>query len=149
MTVCRQNIVQVELTKTLACISTCVKQIPSMPDRRQNVIHVLTKTLLCLRVDKMFLYMCRPNSFHASEDKKCISSCVEQTLPIQARTQNASQHLLTIALPCQKGHNMHLQMLWLNTSHASEDLTCLFPASTQNVHQHVFTKPISCQRGQK
>jgi hypothetical protein len=35
----------------------------------------------------------------ASEDTKCISTCVDQTHLMPARTQNASQHVTTKPLP--------------------------------------------------
>ena len=84
--------------------------------------------------------MCWPNPLHASEDIKCISTCVNQTHPmpanphkiylnmcwptpppIKTRTQNASQLVLTKHHQCHRGHEIHISMCWPNPSNAIED----------------------------
>ena len=116
-----------------------------------------------------------PNLSHSSEDTKCIS-CVDESPPMPtrtqdvsqpvwyetilmpARTQNASKHVLTKPIPCQREHKINLNMCWPNSSHASEapnyistcgDQTLLMPARIQNPCQHEFTKPLPCPRGNK
>ena len=123
------------------CISTYVNQIPALPARTQNVSqHMLTKSLVCQRGLKIYLYVCCPYPSHASDAIKCISKCVDRTTPMPARTQNVSENVLT------------------KPSHASEDrkgistcfdLTNRMPARTQNVSQQVLTKTHPCQRGHK
>ena len=100
------------------CISTCVDQTPPKPARSENATqHVLnkpitykrgykihqtlrghkmhlnkglTKIIPCQRGRQMHLNMCRPNPSHACEDTKCISTCVDKTHLMLARTQNVS-----------------------------------------------------------
>ena len=125
-------------TEDKKCIWTCVEKTHPMPARTQNVSQlVLNKAVPCQRGDrvylnlcwpisrqrghKMYLNLCWPNITHASEDPKCISTCVDQIPPMPARTQNASQHVLTKPLQCQRGHKMHLNMCWPKLSHVSED----------------------------
>jgi hypothetical protein len=86
----------------------------------------------------MYFNLCWPNSSLASEDKKCISSSVDQTPPMPAKTQNDSLHVLTKHIPCQGGHKMHFNMCWPthprpastqiayqeNPTHASKDNLC-------------------------
>ena len=101
--------------------------------------------------------MCWPNPSHASEDTKCISTCVDQTPPLVARTQSASQHMLTEFSPCQRGQKMNLAMWWPNLSHASEDKKCISLYLTNPIQASEVTKCISTsieqnpsyQRGQK
>jgi len=57
-----------------------------------------------------------------------------------ARTQNASQRVLTKPFICQREHKMYLNSCWLNPSHDREDT---------NVSQHVMIKHIQCKRGHK
>ena len=92
-----------------------------------------------------------PNPSHNSEDRKCILTCVDQTHPFLAHAQNASQHVMTKAILCQRGHEMHHSMCWSNSSNASEDKKCAStcveqsppaPATTQNAYQHLLIKPI-------
>jgi hypothetical protein len=102
-------------------ISTCVDETPPIPARTPNASQlVLIKTLPCQWGLKMYLNICWPNPSHASEDRKCNSTCVEQTPTMAARTQSVSQHVLTKSLP-QNGHKMHLNLCWPNTTHASEN----------------------------
>ena len=93
---------------------------------------------------KMYLNIWCPNHYHASEDIKCISTCVDQTLLIPARTQNLFQHVLPKPIECQRGLNMYINKCWC---HASEDLICTskcvdqthpIPAKTQNVSQNMY-----------
>ena len=112
-----QNISQLVLNKAIHAsneskwISNCVDQTHPMPARIQNESeHVLTESLPCLRWYKMHFNMCRPNSSHASEDTKCISTCVantnyaceyikcirawvDQTPQKPVRTKSTSQHV--------------------------------------------------------
>ena len=92
------------------------------------------------------------------EDSKWMSTGVEQTHYMPARTQNLSKHVLikplsmsawkqnefkhvlTKPIPCQRRNKMHLNMCRLNNTNV---------ARTQIVYQHVLTKPIQCQRRQK
>ena len=134
----------------------CIDQNPHMTERIQNIIlHVLTKPLLCQRARKMHINMGWLNSLHASDDTKCISTCVDQTHTMPVRTQNVSQHLLTKPNPCQRGRKMKLNMCWPITTHASEDAKCIstridqrnpMAANSEYASQHVMTKPIPFQR---
>ena len=85
----------------------------------------------------MFLNMCWPNTYQASEDSNCISTCVDQNQAIPARTQNIPKHVLTKSIPCQRGHKMYRHMCWANTSHATADTKCILTCVNQ------------CQRGHK
>ena len=60
---------------------------PRMPTRTQ---HELIKPIACQRRLKTYLNMCWPNPSHTGEDTKYIPTCADQTLPMPARTQNAS-----------------------------------------------------------
>ena len=89
------------------------------------------------------------NTFHASKGLKCISTCVEQTFPMPARTQ----HVFTKNIRCKRRHKMYLNMCSPKTSHSTEDRkcisTCLYqtlpiPARKQNECQ-----PHLCQRRNK
>ena len=80
----------------------------------------------------MHLNICRANTSIASADTESISTCVDQTYPMPAKTQNESQKSL-------------------NLSHFCEDTKCVstcvskthsMPAKKQNATQHVLTKPI-------
>ena len=153
-------------------MSTCVDQTHSMLARTQNAFqHVLTKSLPCQRGNKMNLNMWWPNLSKASYYTKCTSTCVDRTHSMLARTQNASQQVLTKPHICQREHKINLNSCPMtvrtqkylniclpNPVHASEDTstisTCVdeshpMPARPQNVSQLVLTKPISCQRGHK
>ena len=89
-----------------------------------------------------------------------------------ARTQNASQHVLTKPVStqnvsqlvliklvlCQRGHKIYLNLWWPKHYHASEDTkfisTCVgqthpMPAKPQNVSQLVLIKLLPCQRALK
>jgi len=102
---------------------------------------VLNNPITCQGEHKMHLILCRLNPSHASKDTKCISSFVEQTHPMPARTQNVSQHVLNNPITCQGEHKMHLILCRLNPSHASKDIKCIsrfveqthpMPAMTKN-----------------
>ena len=104
-------------------ISTYVDHTHSMQARKQYVSQlVLNKLLLTLRIDKIYLTLCCPNTSRSSKDTKHISTCTDQNLP------------------CQQWDEMYLNMLRPYLSHAS---------NAKNVSQHVMTKPIPCQRGYK
>jgi hypothetical protein len=120
------------------------------------------------RGHKMYVNVCWPNPFHDPEDIKSISTCVDETYPMPARTQNASQNVMTKSMPCkrahqiyittcvkvtscQQGHKIYLNLCSTYISHAWEDTkyisTCVeqtppMPARNQNVTQDVFTKPL-------
>ena len=138
------------LTKPLPChwghkmyLNICLLT-PPMPERTQNACHpVLTTHLPCQRGHKMKLKMCWPNPSHASEDTKCVSTCVDQTPPLVARTQSASQHMLTEFSPCQREQKMNLTMWWPNLSHASEDKKCISLYLTNPIQASEDTKCIS------
>ena len=136
---CRPN--PSHASEDIKYISTFVDQTHPMPARTQNASqHVLTKPLPWERGHKMYLNLSWPNPSYASEDTKCISTCVDQTLPMSARTQNVSQLVLTKHFSCQQRNKMYLNFWWPNPSLA---------ARTQNSTQHVLTKPLPCERGHK
>ena len=110
---------------------------------------------------------------HASENIKCISTCVDQTHPKPAMPL-VLQRVLDKLLKCQGGHNIHFIKCW--PSKASEDTKCTsksvakksydesedskcvskcvfqthaIPANIQNSSQHVMIILIPCQRGYK
>jgi hypothetical protein len=112
--------------------------------------HVFTKSQTCQRLPKIYLNSCSPcqrgykiylnlcwqNTSHSREDTKCklicvdqgqhghtifISTCVDKTPPMTARTQHLSLLVLTEPLPRQWRHKLHLIMCWLNPSLARED----------------------------
>ena len=111
-----------------------------MLTRTQNASqHELTKSLTYQQGKKKYFSLCWSNLSHESKDTKCISTWVDQTHPLQARTQNASQHALN------------------NAYQASEDTKCIAPwvyqsplmtERIQNVRQHVLIKPLPSPRGQ-
>ena len=89
--------------------------------------HVLSKPIPSQRGHKMSLNMCWPNTpmpeithnvsqldlnkpLHAFEDTKCITTCVDQTPHIPARTQNACQHVLTKFIQCKRRHKKHVNV---------------------------------------
>ena len=87
MTARTQDVSQPVLTKP---ISTCIDETHPMQARTQNASqHVLMKLIQCKRGHKIHLNVYRPSSYNASDGKKCISSCVDHTPSILARTQNA------------------------------------------------------------
>ena len=121
------------------CISTYVDQTSLMLAWTLNASqHVLNKPRPCQPKHKMYLNLCWSVPSHAYKEIKCKSTYVDQTYPMQERTQYVSQLVLTKHLPCQWGHKMFLNLCWPNPSHA---------ARTQNLFQHVLTKPQPCQRG--
>jgi hypothetical protein len=82
----------------------------------------------------------------------------DQTHPMPATTQNVSQHVLNIPLPCHREQKIHLNFCRADPSNANDDSTrastCVdqsppMPARTRNVYQHVLTKPIPYHQGQK
>ena len=107
----------------------------------------------------MHLNVCWKKPSYAREDTKCISTCIDQTYQMAAKTQNVSQQVLPKPLHCQRGHKMHLNMCWPKPFQASKDtkyiltsvkhLSYGMPAKTRNLPQPVLTKPLSCQRGNK
>jgi len=81
----------------------------------------------------MHLHFCRPNPSYTGEETKCISTCLEQTPQMPARSQHESQHVLTKPIPGST---------CVDQSHP-------IPARTENASLHVFTIPLSCLRGHK
>ena len=70
------------------CIARCVEQTHRMPGRTQNISQLeLIKPLSCKLGQKMHLNLSWPNLSHAVEDRKYISSWVNQTSHIPVRTQ--------------------------------------------------------------
>ena len=81
-----------------------------------------------------------PNPSDAGEHIKCISTCVSQTSPMAASTNNSTQHVLIKPLICQREHKMYLNMCLPNPP---------MPAQTETPSPQVLTKPIPCHRGPK
>ena len=80
----------------------------AMPERTQNVSLIgLTKHLPWQWGHKMYLKLSRPNQSHDSEDRKCIWTCLDQTPPMPAKTQNEPQ------------------LCWQNPSQANENEKCI------------------------
>jgi len=109
------------------CTSTCDEQMHPMLARKQNASqHVLTKPSQASEVIKCIsTYV---HYTHVSVATICIWSRIDQNLSMPARTQNATQHVLTKPIPCQRGLKMYLNMCWTMTS------------MTENASQHVLTK---------
>ena len=122
-----------------------------MPAKTHNASqHVLTKPIPCQGGHKMYLNMRLPNPYYASEDTKFISTYVDQTHPMPARTQNVSQHVLSKPFPWQRWQKMHLNMCWPKPPMPSQVSKYVSNANEiQNVSQHVLSKPIPCQRRKK
>ena len=107
-----------------------------MPVRTQNETQqMLTKPISCRRGQNMYLKLCKPNPpmpgrtqivcqfvfiniFHERQDTQCISTCVDQTHPLPART------LIVFQFEMTKLHPM--------------------PVGTQNEFQYVLTKHMPC-----
>ena len=101
--------------------------------RTQNVSQlVLTKRLQCQRGHKMHLNMIWPNPSNASEDTKCISTCVDQNSPMSARTKNISELVLTKPISWLLGHKMYIKLCWPNPTHASENTKCFSACVDKN-----------------
>jgi len=93
-----------------------------MPERTKNASqHVLVKPISCQQRHGIHLNTCRPNRSHAREELKCISTSVDQTPPMSARTQNVSQCVLRKPIPCQ----LELNRFWQNPSYANEATKCI------------------------
>ena len=77
---------------------------------------------------------------HASEQRKCISTCVDKPQPIPPRTQNASPEVLTKLNQCKRGHKKFLNLC------ISKCIEQKHPklGRTQNASQHVLNKPLPC-----
>ena len=139
----------------------------------------LNKLIPWQRGHKMNLNLCWPNPSYENENTKCIPTCVDQTHPNTAKTQNAShqtspmtvrtqtgcQHMLTKHVPCMRGHK-NLKISWPNIFHDSKDTKCIstcvehipaiptntqriMTARTQNSTQHILTKTIPSKRTHK
>ena len=122
--------------------STCVDQIHLMFAITQNSSQLaLIKPLSCQRGHKMHHNFCWTNPSYAREDTNFVSTCVDQTYPMPASTQNVSQHELNKAIPSHWGHNMYRNIClpnpsddrdnskcnktcWPNSTHASQMLKC-------------------------
>ena len=139
-----------------------------MPGRTEDwSLNVWTNPIPCQRGQKIYLNSCWPKPSHARVDTKCVPTCVDQTPPMPARTQNlcnmcckiplnaiegkhVSQHMMTKPLPCQRGNKVHLHLLWPNPSYIGENTmyiwTCVDqnpwkPTRTQHVSQHALSNP--------
>ena len=122
------------------CFSTCV-------NHTHAVQLVLTKAITWLWVHKIYLNLCWPNPFHAIENSKCISTCIEQTSTMPAKTQNSPQtHQTPIMLARTQNASQHMLT---NPFHARENKKCIstcvdqnhsMPVRTQNGYQQVLTK---------
>ena len=116
-----------------------VFQIPPHATETQNAYkHALTKPLPCQRAHKKHLNMCWRNPTHASEETKCISTCVDQSPTCDDQTE------------WHRIRQMHLNTWGSNPSTASKDTKSIIiyvnqnltmPVRTQNASQHVY-KPI-------
>ena len=109
-------------------VSTCVDHTHHITGKKQYVSQlVLTKPFPCQLGHKIPLNICWPNPSQASEDTKCISTCVNQTSPTsQHFPQHVClkihyQHVLTKRIRCQRAHIMHLKICWPNPINASKD----------------------------
>ena len=124
------------------CISKMLTGV--MPAMTKNTSQlVLTKLTPCQRGHKMHLNICWPNPSYARDNTKCNSACIDQSLPIPARTQivslncvdetspmperkqTASQHLLINTCHASNDKKVNLNLCRLNLSHASEDTKCI------------------------
>ena len=102
----------------------------------------------------MYLNMCWPNRSHASEDKKWITTCIDQmpSMPatklivslnmhwtIPSHSSKVTKYILTcVDQTCQRGHKMYHNLCWTNTFRATVDTRCI------STSQH-----LACQRGNK
>jgi hypothetical protein len=91
------------------------------------------------------------NPSHVSEDKKCITTSVDQTHPMSAKTQNASQDVLTKPITCQRADQLHINLSSQIPIHATDDTkpvsTCVnqtptMPAWALYPSKKKLTKPI-------
>ena len=89
------------LTKPIWCqrvhkmhFKKCCQELIRWKRGLENVyLNVFSKLMLYLRIHKIHLNTWWSYSSLANEDTKCISTCVDQTPPMRARTKNASQHV--------------------------------------------------------
>ena len=129
-----------------------------MPQRTQNVSHVLDNPIPCQRGLIIHLNICWPNTSHASEDTECISTfvyqthstpgkicirtCVDLTDP-QARED--AKYISTHPMTAMSQNVSNL--CWENPSNAtkcilmSDDWTPYIPERTQVLFLLLFTKP--------
>ena len=131
-----------------------------MPASTYNISQlVLTKHLPCQPGHIMLINLYWRIPSNASEDIKCISTCVDHTHPMPASTQDIPKHVLTKPPPpWNSGSRMHLNFCWPNPFHAIEDTKYIsawvdqihpMPAKTQNSPQHVLDKHIPCRWAHK
>ena len=110
-----------------------------MPVRKQNVYQlVLTKPLACKRGNKIYLKMCWLKPSHASVDRKCISTCVEQIHPMLSNTQIMPQLVLNKSFTRQRNVSQHELT---KTSHDNKKRT-FFYICTDQTHfcQQLYNK---------
>ena len=63
-----------------------------MPANTQTISkYMLTKPVSLKEIHKIHLNLCWPKTSHSSEDKKCISICVDRNPSIHWKTTNVSQ----------------------------------------------------------
>lgn len=162
-----QNVSQLVLNKALTCqrahnmhLQMCWTNPPIPAWTQYESHHVLTRPILCQRGQKMHLKMVyqthpittrKQNAFNASENTKCILTCVEKYQPMLA-------HEMTKPIPSQQTHDLHINLFSLNPTHDSEhskcispcvDQTLLLPAITKNVSYLDFARPLRNQRAHK
>ena len=155
------------------CISKCVKQIHLMPAETQKISQrvlakplpcqlghkinlniywpyfslyqlVLPKPILHHREHKMYLYLDWLKPTHKSQDRKFISTCVDQTPPMLTKTQNASQRVLCKPISCLRGHNMQLNICWPNSVYVSDVTKCISTRVEQTYPSQARTQS-ACQ----
>ena len=86
--------------------------------------HMMTNPLPWQRWQNLSLHvLTKPLKFQW--EQKCISTSIDETSPMPARTQNVPQIELAIFIPRQQGQKMHLTLCWPNSSHDSEDTKCI------------------------
>jgi hypothetical protein len=106
--------------------ATCVNHSIPMDARTQNASqHMMFKPIPCQEGHKNYIYMCLPNLSHASVDRKSISTSVDQTPHVPARTQKFISTCVDLNLPCQRGQKIHRNMCLTKLSNASEDTNCI------------------------
>jgi len=150
-------------------ISTCYKRTNPMPSRTQNIYqpilsdtgeaqnvfhYMVTQQIL----HKINLNKCWTHPFHVSKVKvdlkmcwtihslasdKTQITCIDQTHPLPSRTEIRSQLLLTKPLSCKQGQKMHLNLCWLNPSHACEEITYFANYDDKTPHMSARTKDVS------
>ena len=116
---------------------------------------VFTKSNPCQRAHKLHLYMSWTKPLNTCEATSCISTCIDQTQhlpaktqnapqihqtpPMKARTQNVTQRVLTKHFPCQRGHKMYLNSSWPSPSNVGVDTKCISTCVHQRKQNFIST----------